>query len=190
MAFCTKCGAQVPEGNQFCTQCGAPIGQAAQQQNQQNQQGQPNQTFQGAANFAKGINNTADYTNQYTPQDIQEGRTMSILAYFGILFFLPLVVTPNSKYGRFHANQGLLLLIGGAALEIVQILLGLLIKATCGSYFLGVYVGLNGFGVFLTILIDLICWAPIAALVIIGIINAVNNRAKELPFIGKIRLIK
>ncbi len=23
--FCTKCGAQVPEGNQFCTKCGAPI---------------------------------------------------------------------------------------------------------------------------------------------------------------------
>ena len=27
--FCTKCGASVPEGNQFCTACGAPIGGAA-----------------------------------------------------------------------------------------------------------------------------------------------------------------
>ena len=30
MAFCTKCGAQVPDGNAFCTVCGTPVQQAAQ----------------------------------------------------------------------------------------------------------------------------------------------------------------
>lgn len=29
MSFCTKCGAQMPDGSAFCTKCGAPMGQAA-----------------------------------------------------------------------------------------------------------------------------------------------------------------
>ncbi len=32
MSFCTKCGAQMPDGSAFCTKCGAPMGQAAPQQ--------------------------------------------------------------------------------------------------------------------------------------------------------------
>jgi predicted nucleic acid-binding Zn ribbon protein len=30
MAFCTECGANVPEGVKFCTECGKPMGEAAQ----------------------------------------------------------------------------------------------------------------------------------------------------------------
>ena len=30
--FCTKCGAQVPEGNAFCTKCGNKVGTAPAQQ--------------------------------------------------------------------------------------------------------------------------------------------------------------
>lgn len=32
MSFCTKCGAQMPDGSAFCTKCGAPMGQATPQQ--------------------------------------------------------------------------------------------------------------------------------------------------------------
>ena len=28
MSFCTKCGANVPEGDNFCPNCGAPTGAA------------------------------------------------------------------------------------------------------------------------------------------------------------------
>lgn len=30
MAFCTNCGADVPEGNKFCANCGAPVSGAAE----------------------------------------------------------------------------------------------------------------------------------------------------------------
>lgn len=194
MAFCTKCGAQVPDGTGFCSSCGAPIGapagQQGQQQYQQGQQFQQNQQFQNAANFAKGINNTADYTNQYAPQDIQEGRVMSILAYFGILFFLPLVVTPNSKYGRFHANQGLLLLLWGVAVGVVNGILYAICRVIFGQEVWGIYVGMSGAGSFIYGLLSFLISVPGIYLFIVGLINAINNRAKELPFIGKIRIIK
>lgn len=50
MSFCTKCGAQMPDGSAFCTKCGAPMGQAAPAQAapqaQPQQFNQPQQGFQ------------------------------------------------------------------------------------------------------------------------------------------------
>ncbi|KJR49239.1 hypothetical protein UF75_0317 [Desulfosporosinus sp. I2] len=43
------------------------------------------------------------------PSDIEQNKTMAALAYF--LFFLPLIACKDSQYGRFYANQGLLVLI-------------------------------------------------------------------------------
>ncbi len=43
MSFCTKCGAQMPDGSAFCTKCGAPMGQAAPAQAAP--QAQPAQQF-------------------------------------------------------------------------------------------------------------------------------------------------
>ena len=42
-------------------------------------------------------------------------KVMSALAYLWILFFLPLVVCPDSKFGRYHANQGLVLLLAAVS---------------------------------------------------------------------------
>lgn len=97
--------------------------------------------------------------------DIEANKTMAGLAY--ILFFLPLIVCPNSPFGRFHANQGLLLLILGVAGNIVLTFLPL---------------------------INLILWPIfglfVLALFIIGLINGFGGKAKRLPIIGSIQLIK
>ena len=45
------------------------------------------------------------------PADIEKNKTMAGLAY--LIFFLPLLACPDSKYGRYHANQALLLFILG-----------------------------------------------------------------------------
>jgi uncharacterized membrane protein len=44
----------------------------------------------------------------FTNEDIEKGKTMAGLSY--LLFFLPLVACPESRYARFHANQSLILL--------------------------------------------------------------------------------
>lgn len=90
---------------------------------------------------------------------------MAALAY--ILFFLPLVACPDSRFGKFHANQGLLLLIVGVG----------------GGIILGI--------------IPLIGWIllpffyiAITVFAIIGLINGFKGVAKELPLFGKFRIIK
>lgn len=101
---------------------------------------------------------------------------MAALAY--ILFFLPLVACPDSRFGRFHANQGLLILIGaiggGIALAIISTILGLI------SYYL----------LFISTLLYIALYVGLTVLIVMGIINAVNGKAKPLPLIGNIKIIK
>lgn len=97
--------------------------------------------------------------------DIEKNKTMAGLAY--IIFFLPLVACPESAFGRFHANQGLLLLL----------------FAIGGCFILGLLPILN----FLLVPIYSIF---IFVLMIMGLINGFGGKAKGLPLIGKFRLIK
>ncbi len=99
---------------------------------------------------------------------------MAALAY--ILFFLPLVVCPDSTFARYHANQGLLVLILGVGGSIVLAILGVIL-ALVRLWFL-------------SSLLSIVFSLAVLALVVIGIINAVNGQAKPLPVIGKITLIK
>ena len=57
----------------------------------------------------KQVTNNEIIEETFDPADIEKNKTMAGLAY--LIFFLPLIVCPDSKYGKFHANQGLLLLI-------------------------------------------------------------------------------
>jgi len=131
--------------------------------------------------------NTKDETAYIHPQDIAQNKTMSGLAYIPILFFIPLVACPQSKYGRFHANQGLMLLILVAILAIIGNILrfalwGGSIYSLAMGYYTGSYIVMN------------IIWAIIYiidfGLIILGFYNAFTGRARELPLIGKFRIIK
>ena len=202
MAFCNNCGAQIQEGKSFCTTCGTAVqadaapGQQQQQYQQQQQQQQyqqqqyqqqtpppgqgPGQQAQGSQQgfdqLGKLVQNTADYTKDMDPADIEKNKSMGGLAY--ILFFLPLVSCPESKYGRYHANQGLLCLILWIAGTIVRQIIASLLYAI--SWRLG----------FLVTIFSLVIWVPIAAVWILGLLNGFNGKAKDLPIVGNIRIIK
>ena len=102
---------------------------------------------------------------QFIAEDIEKNKVISALAY--IIFFLPLIVCADSPFGKFHANQGLLLLITGVG----------------GSIILS-FIPIIGW-----ILLPLLSLA-IFILAILGLINTINGKAKELPVIGKYRIIK
>ncbi len=101
----------------------------------------------------------------YSPEDIEKNKVIAALAY--LIFFLPLLAAQDSAYGRFHANQGLLLFIlgfgGNTILTIIPILGWIIIPF---------------FSLFVMIL------------AIMGIVNAINGKTKELPLIGKYRILK
>jgi len=104
-------------------------------------------------------------TTLFSKEDIEKNKGVSALAY--ILFFMPLILCYESPFGKFHANQGLILFITAAAGNIVLRFIPVI-------------------GWMLSPLFSLL----IFILAIIGIINAVNGKAEELPVIGKYRIIK
>ncbi|MEA4910528.1 hypothetical protein SDC9_07992 [bioreactor metagenome] len=89
-------------------------------------------------------------------------------AFAYILFFLPLLALPDSKVGKYHANQGL----------------GLLIFAFIGYTVLGI---LPIFGWLLMPAFKILLFI----LIVIGFLNGWDERQRPLPLIGKwFKLIK
>ena len=118
----------------------------------------------------KDILNTPDTTAEFDQSDIQQNKVMAVLAYFGLLFLVPLLAAKESKYAKFHTNQGLVLWIAGLIAGVVSSILAVIPVV----------------GAILGALISLVMFA----LMIIGIVNAATSKAKELPVIGKIKLLK
>lgn len=123
----------------------------------------------------KEIMNTVDTTGAFDPEDIQKNKWVCALAYISILFFLPLVVCPKSKYGKFHANQALVLLLVSVVGNVLLAILGALL-------------GIIKMG-FLVTIVEAVWGLALLLLLITGILNVVSGKAKELPVIGGIKII-
>jgi uncharacterized membrane protein len=117
---------------------------------------------------------------EITPEDIQQNKTMAILAYF--IFFLPLLAAKESKFARYHANQGLVLLLAFIAVAIVSSIITSIIVAAMTFSGLG---ALAIVGLLFT-LVDI----AIGVLGIIGIVNAAQGKVKPMPVLGGITIIK
>mgnify|MGYP000983702499 CR=1 FL=1 len=106
-----------------------------------------------------------DQEDSYSAEDIERGKTMAGLSY--LIFFLPLVACPESRYARFHANQSLLLVItaitGNVILSIIPIINLMLLPLFSLS---------------------------ILVLGIMGLVNGFGGKAKQLPIIGKFTILK
>ena len=107
----------------------------------------------------------ATQENTYTPEDIEKNKTMAGLAY--LLFFLPMIACPESRYAKFHANQALLLLITGI---VGNVILGII--PVIGWMLMPIF----GIGVLI--------------LGIMGLVNGFGGKAKQLPLIGKFTILK
>ncbi|MCD8219078.1 MAG: hypothetical protein LUC50_01600 [Ruminococcus sp.] len=109
--------------------------------------------------------NTEDHSMLYDMQDIHDNKIWAALSYVSILFILPLFVNGGkSKYGRFHANQGFLLFLMNLVCSIATWILSWI--------------------PFIGTLVQVVLSLAVLALMILGIINAVTGKAKELPLIG------
>ncbi len=125
------------------------------------------------ANFFDQFSNPVDHTAEFDPADIQQNKVMGILAYFSWLVLVPLLAAPNSRFARFHANQGIVLAICEVGVGIVFGILGII--PFIGLLFL-----------ILMSLVQICC----LVMAILGIVSAANGQCKELPLIGKIKLLK
>lgn len=121
-----------------------------------------------------------DTTEDFEQSDIEENYNIAIFSYIPFLFFIPIVIKPSSKYIRFHTVQGFTLLVLSVLLELFDIALCTVASNTLSSsQSLAV-------SIVVTVLINIY----ILMLIAIGIANAVKGKARELPFIGKIHILK
>lgn len=136
-----------------------------------------NQNQQSFEQKFNNVTDTADTTAEFDPNDINQNKIMAILAYFGILVVIPIFAAKESKFARFHANQGLVLFIASVAYWIMlEIIKSIIVSISTGLLLITTILGL-------TYLVFLV-------LGIMGIVNAATGKAKELPIIGKFSLLK
>lgn len=122
---------------------------------------------------------TKDETSCFKQSDIESNSTLAVLSYIPFMFFIPMIIKPTSGYLRYHGIQGLTMFLTFAGLEFVDVLLCAIANAAvpgvAGSY--------------ISIAVTLIANLCVLLLIAIGIANAVKGYARELPIIGRIRLL-
>ena len=111
-------------------------------------------------------------------KDAEDNKIMGILAYLGPLVLAPIIAAKDSPFARYHANQGLILLIASIVFSIAMGIINSILLAI--SWRLLIISVLLGGAVSVGILI----------LMIIGIMNAAKGEMKELPYIGKYTILK
>lgn len=119
------------------------------------------------------LNNTKDTTGEYDPQDINDNKLLACLSYISWLVLIPLFCAKDSKFARFHVNQGLVLAIAETAIIIVLSILGAI--------------------PLLGVIFRIVRWIlniVFAVFSVIGVLNALSGKAKELPLIGSLKVLK
>lgn len=180
--FCSKCGKEIKDEAAFCPYCGAKTTEEATKEKatDENEAGKAAENAENEDFTAKitKLNDTKDTTSEFDKEDIDNNKGMSILAYLSWLVLIPIFAAKKSKYAQFHANQGLILAIIDTAYWIINgVITGILmIVSPIASAIVCAITGLFGL-VFLV-------------LVILGIVNAASGKAKELPVIGKYKILK
>ena len=109
---------------------------------------------------------------------------MALLSYFGILVLVPILVAKHSPFARFHANQGLNLMIAMFGYIVADGVVTAILRAV-------LWRGLGLWSIYsmCSSLLNIL-YVAFTVLAIIGIVNVLNGRAKDLPIIGKYRVLK
>ena len=99
-------------------------------------------------------------------------KLMGVLAYLGVLVIIPIVAGGDSKFVKYHANQGLVNILFAIAIFIL-------------GFVLAFIPGIN----FIMLFFWVLYFVP-TVFAILGIINVITGEQKPLPLIGGITLIK
>lgn len=162
--YCRNCGKEVNENDKFCSSCGNPT---------------RGDGFESAKRAAKeqfdNITDTEDHTASCDEADIEDNKILSLFAYLGILILVPIFVAPESKYTKFHVSQGVNLIIAELVVSVLTAITSFFVWVPLLPEIMGAVASIAG--------------VVLSVLIIIGIINAVTGKAKELPIVGKWKIV-
>ena len=160
MAYCTSCGAYIPDGQTKCVACGAdinePSAQYATAKVPELTFEQPEHKKTTSTSERTGETPTAEKTTEHKI-DLSGGKLYAILSYISVLCFLPFILGKTDEFTLFHAKQGILVLL-------ISVLIDILGRFT---------------------LIGKILYLARIFFVVKGILNAYNGKMEPLPFIGQ-----
>lgn len=157
MKYCMHCGALLAEDSAFCARCG-----------------------QSAERFPEMKESPSSHVDALDKLGCE-------LAYFGTLFWIPLLLCPNSRNAKYHANQGLwLLILSVLACTVVRIL------SAINSFFAGSILGAFSGAIYalaFTVFLFVMFYLSANALVRILAIHR-GEQAKSILFFDSLRIIK
>ena len=96
--------------------------------------------------------------------DIQKNKVVCILAYLGILFFIPYLADKNSNFCKFHANQGFIFTLLCCILFVISKILNVI----------SIIDGILNYLIFIAMLVAMI----------LLMISASQGKAVKIPVIG------
>ena len=114
----------------------------------------------------KSVPDETDRTAMFDPEDTKRTNILAALCYVSfVLIVIALLLEPNSKFLRYHINQSLLISIFGIAVGIVAIIpfIGWIVSAV---------------GTIMAVVFT-----------VMGVIRAYKCEAKDLPVIGKYKIV-
>ncbi|MBO5248208.1 MAG: hypothetical protein J6B54_02795 [Clostridia bacterium] len=118
-------------------------------------------------------------------------KVTSIVSYCTIIGWLVAYLAGDKENAKFHLNQGLVLGIFGTGIGIiVSIVTGILNLIAAILNNIAVVAWLFGALAWVVGLIGSVAGILTAVLIVVGILNAVNDKEEKLPVIGGITILK
>ena len=125
-----------------------------------------------------------DYTDSYSLEEIESGKALSIISY--LIPLVPFILSKKNNYVKFHTLNGMNILFTYLIFLIIKRTLSYIFGTPCdlvsGLKCIILPISLRIFFAFINMLFGFI--------VLYGILNVCNNKAKEIPIISKIKLFK
>ena len=126
---------------------------------------------------------TKDHKDEFTQEEIKKYKMLATLSYIPLvsLYFVVTNRYKESNYLKFHVNQGITITLAYVIIFFIDKIIGAIFSS--GSLVLNNTPGIISIAIYALYFILLLA-------MFFGIINTANGLSKELPVIGKIKLIK
>ena len=125
-----------------------------------------------------------DYTDSFSLEEIESGKALSIVSY--LIPLVPFILSKKNNYVKFHTLNGMNILFTYLIFLIIKRTLSYIFGTPCdlvsGLKCIILPISLRIFFAFINMFFSFI--------ILYGVLNVCNNKAKEIPIISKIKLFK
>ena len=190
MAVCPKCGKDIKTKAKFCPECGTSLGKKSTKEEKDLKE-EVKDVGEALKGEVEKILDTEDSTKEFTKKDAKDNLGMALLSYLFFLALIPYFMEKDSKFVKYHAKQGMNLLVVWVAYWVVRGALSIFkfSRETCLTQYKITCVTIKSTPWFISVPMDIISLG-IFALAVVGIVYVAQGKAKELPLVNKIKIFK